>query len=413
MATTRYFASQSFADLTAALPQVTRFLINDHATITGPGWTIVEAYDGTTREIPSDVSDMDSFTGGFGWRNDSLGAGDWIVLESANANNTNHFQLYVELESTTVINFLMIPYEDFATGGGVSSPPLFPTSSFGVSSGTFVTMDGFTSQATYSAVADEGMVAWMNDNNTTSVDWLYVGELDAFHTTGTNPDNRCYVIYDAPSFVGHVDSNGDNRFNRLSPIDNVTVLVAGYSSIYYLNGPNSRIHNTSAPTGALGHSIVPAAVFFNDAGHSHMPGFLRNIFSAHEDLPEQSGTLDGMNYIFRSNQAEPQICMRWDGSTAYGQDISASLIQSPTFITSSASASFVNYGATVDRDNNVIFFFSGSTLFPYQTGSFSETTPTVPAVTGSVSGTNVDRHRLRTTYPSFRRKSRPAIITDE
>ncbi len=392
MPTTRFFPSQSFASLTLALPQMVRFLVNDHSSITGPGWTIVEAYDGTTREVPSDSSDMDSFTGGFGWRTDTLGADDWIVLESADANNTNHFQLYLELQSTTTINFMMIPFEDFATGGSAVSPPLFPTSSYGVSSGSFVVMAGFSTEATYSIVADEGMAAILNDNNTTSVDYMYVGELDTLMVSGTQGDLRSYVIRDDVSSVGHTNS-AVSRWTRLSPLDNKTVIEDGWAASRHALGANTRVHEAGAARdNLLGlDSILPVSVWFNDTGHRHFAGYMRNVFGVYASLPEQSGTMSGSNFMHRANQAaEGQICMRWDGSTAYGRDTSGSLIQHPQI----ASGNFDFFTVEPDTGNVTTYMIVTSSQ-----------PAAAEAVVGGPSG-SFDRHRTRITYPFKRLKPR-------
>lgn len=413
MPTTRYFASQSIASLATALPQMARFLINDHASITGPGWTIVEAQAGGSRQIPSSVSDMDSFTAIFGWRTGTLTAGDWIVLESANANNTNHFQLYMELESTTTLNFLMIPFENFATGAAAVSPPLFPTSSFGGASGTFVVVDGFSSLATYSIVADEGMAAFLNDNNTTSCDWIYVGELDSLMVSGSIGDMRCYTICAEPDLVGHNDAStgADIRWRRLSPIDHKTILSTGYSALYFAFGANVRVHETTAGNdNLLGvYSVLPAGVWFDDGGHEHFAGFLRNVYSADEGLPEGSGTLGpggSRAFLHRSNQAEPQICFKWDGSTVYGRASTGSLISPPQI----SGSNFSFFVADPDLNDN--------TVYQMFTSSLDELTPECeeceePAAPASLITGSVDRNRLRITYPVFRRRPRRADLISE
>lgn len=406
MPTTRIFPLQEFSNVTTALPQIVRFLINDHASITGPGWTIVEAYDGTTREVPSDVTDMDTFSVGFGWRTSSLAAGDWIVLESANANNANHFQLYIELDSTTNINFMLIPFEDFPTSDSLVSPPLFTTSSFGSSSGSFVAMSTFAASAQYTIAADEGMMALLADQTGSNAPrFIYIGEIDSLQTTGSL-DDRSYVIRSAPSNVGHTDS-ATARWQKLSPLDNKTVL-SGYPNMWYSWGSNNRTHDTATDRGnLLGlDTILPVSLWFTSPGHT--AGYLRNIFSGHENLPETSGTLSGSNYLHRRNETEPNIVMSFDGSTAFGRDSSGSLLVPPNHYDFLASGSYI---ASIDFDNTRIWGVTGSitNLEPASTG----TVQIINTISGSFITGTFDKNRLRITYPSRRKRPRPADVIEQ
>jgi len=394
MPTTRIFPLQEFSDVTSALPDIVRFLINDHPTITGPGWTIVEAFDGSTREIPSDSSDIDTFSAGFGWRTSSLSAGDWIVLESANANNTNHFQLYIELESTTEISFMLIPFEDFSTGGSAISPPLFTTSSFGNSSGTFVSFTAFNSSAQYTVAADEGMMALLADQTGSNTPYFtYFGEIDAVHIF-ENFDNRCYVVRTTTGDVGHTDSI-ISRWRRLSPIDSKTILN-GYPAQHYSFGENSILHDTNAERGnLLGlDSIFPVGIWFSDP--SHFAGYLRNCYSANENLPEASGTLSGSNYLHRRNQPESNIVLKFDGSTVFGRDSSGSLLEPLNHRDFLFSGS---YSMDVDFNNTRLWGVTGSVT----TLIVPEPEPEPEPILTNV----VDKNRLRITYPS--RRGRPVF----
>ena len=94
MVTTRFYPAVPHGTLLEALPQMVRWLVNDHPTYTGPGWTIVEASSNSRREVPSNPSNIDSLAQATDWAAGSIAINDWIVLESANANNSNHFQIY-------------------------------------------------------------------------------------------------------------------------------------------------------------------------------------------------------------------------------------------------------------------------------------------------------------------------------
>jgi len=326
MPTTRIYPKRAHANLGRALPDMVRFLINDHPTITGPGWTIVEAGSGSiARNTASNPSDLDSIVGSASvWASGTINVNDWIVLESANGNNTNHFQLYLEYQSATQLYLLVIPNEDFVTGGAAASPPTWPTSSFGVTGSGPVTMTGFTTTAYYSIVADQGMAMFLFDDFTnTNVQWTYVGEIDGARSNGNPPDDRAYVAYDTPSTVRWV-SSATTPWNRASPVDDVTILSGtnnGGETTHMVSpsGGNGMIHELSHRDFLLGvDSILPIGIYYANL-HRHFAGFLRNVYSVHY-LMGSAGTLDSRRFAYRNNAAgaaHPGICFRWDGSSAY------------------------------------------------------------------------------------------------
>lgn len=320
MPTKRFYTRQYHSGLDVAIPDMVRFLINDHPTITGPGWTIVEAQSGANREVPSVATDLDSLVSATAWPNGTLSTGDWIVLESANANNTNHFQLYIEYQSTTDINFIMFPLEDFSTGGGAATPPTFPATAVGAG-GSIVAFTKDSAAITYSIVADEGMMALLVDAlGNSDCDWTYIGELDASFPDGTPADDRCYVIHDNESLVSWADTSSEYVFNRLSPLDDSTVLTLGYDAQFFTWGSNVRIHEDGTDIGRIlgQHSIYPVGIWFNDTSHKHFAGFLRNIYSIHA-YAGCIGTINNKSYMFRNNSTlfSGGIVFEWDGTTGY------------------------------------------------------------------------------------------------
>lgn len=379
---TRYFASQSFADLATAMPQLVRFLINDHATITGPGWSIVQAQAGGNREVPSDPSDLDSLVSATGWPNSTLANNDWIVLQSVGGTVSASFQVYMELQTATTMNVMLMPFADFNTSESALSPPSFPTGSIGAGSGSFVSMGGFSSDATYSAVADEGMAALLFDDNTTAVDWLYVGEVDSLYNTpasGTQ-DPRPFVINDIPS---DVEWDLGFRWNRISPANNRTALGTGHAT--GLNGFNDHVHNNNSDLVNGIWGILPVGVAFDDSGHDHFAGWFRNVYSVSDQM-ETSGTLSGSNFMHRTNGSQAQICFKWDGSTAYGSASNGVLFESP------------------ERAAGDLGFFNVSRLQPESV---------VRTVTIEQGGReeNVDKKRLKVTYPYHRLQKKPGTLT--
>lgn len=403
MTTTRFFASQSFSNLGAALPQIVRFMMNDHATITGPAWSLVEAQSGGNREVPSDPADLDSLVSATDWKNDSIAPDDWVVLESVGGVVSSSFQLYIEYQDTVRMNIIMMPLADFSTGGGAASPPTFPSTAVGNGS-SLITYGGGTGGnyslfATYNVIADEGMMAFIFDQG--NCDWSYIGEVDSVYNSGSIiKDPRPFVIHDV---VGAI-SLGNTSFNRLSPKDNSTVLTQGSvmgmiaSGFLYLDaggssGPGKDLLNNGLSSGSGYTTVAPWGAIFEDNGHEHVAGWLRNVYTVGEGLSSgngsgnHSGTMSGTNFdehgiMFRShNSTRPGVAFKWDGATAYGSTTySGTFNDSPDMV--------------VRRSDGGMGFFSVPKV-----GEPSSVT------TNFVSNTNVDRHKLRQVYPFKRKKN--------
>jgi hypothetical protein len=101
------------------LPQIARFLIGDHASITGPTspHIIIDTYSSAAaspHEVPSDSADMDSLAADNGWRTGTLVVGDYIILQSADA--LRPYQIGIELQGTTSLRIKFSPRAGFDTG---------------------------------------------------------------------------------------------------------------------------------------------------------------------------------------------------------------------------------------------------------------------------------------------------------
>lgn len=315
MPTTRYYPRVSHTNLGDALPEIVRFLIDDHATHTGPGWTIVEARSNSSREVPSTASDLDSLSSATDWKNGSISTGDWIVLESADANNSNHFQVFLKYNSATQLQIQLIPLEDFTTGGGDTASPTLPATAVGAG-GSAVTMSFDTGAYFWHIVADEGMCYILADNgDPLDARHIYFGEVDGANTGGSPTDDRAYVILDETTAV-QVDDANITPWNRLSPVDDSTILDEG--SWTWVGRTFSSIPQLASSLNALGNNyILPIYMVFLDSGHSHIAGILRNVYSGHKGLGT-IGTLDSLNYGFYNDitGTDITIVFKWDGSTA-------------------------------------------------------------------------------------------------
>ncbi len=306
--TPKHFPKQNFANLTAAIHPMVQFLVSNHPTYAGSDWSIIEAYDGSTREVPADPTDLDSFTGGFGWRNDvaTVTVGDWIVLRTVRGGT--EFELYIELESTSLFRVLQMPLDDFVTGGPVVTPPTLPSVLNGGNN------TGFTIAADYTVIADSGVAIFLMDAGGTSVTWMYHGDVD----NGGSENTRPFVAKSVTSNVHVEHGSGDtNRWYGYDPFQNA---VIGGTWMYLSNNDasNDVLQLDFSGDDLMGfHRATPIAVYnFGVSGGFY--GYLRHVFVGHTDLGS-SGTLDNRSFLFRNDESGTSgaIVMTWDRETAY------------------------------------------------------------------------------------------------
>ena len=290
------------------------FLTNELDGETGPAWTVVECDDTSTRAVPAGGTFANA---GNNWVSGSgpPAAGSWCVLETRDANNEFHMQLYVQLETDANADFKVIPFEDFATGGASTggSDPTFPATSFGAGS-SVVNFNAFSTSGWFNCVADEGMMSLLAVNDMdTSPRWIYAGECDAFHS-GTG-DDRCYVIWDTPTTI--TVGNNAGPFNRLSPADNSTILTQGYFS-HPAVGLTDFLSYERDRGNLFGSDVIwPVAIFFQDGGHVHDVGWLRNVFTSNFQMGNEGtmGTSGNPDFYFFNNNTFGTIVFPWDGTT--------------------------------------------------------------------------------------------------
>lgn len=315
----QHFAKQSFADLTSAIVPMVQFLTKNHATIDGPGWHIIEAYDGTNREVPGDPTDLDSFTSGFGWRNDvaSVPVNAWIVLESNRAGGSQ-FQVYFELDTTSTMHVLLCPDGDWSTGSGTDTNPTVPTKSLGqlttgyaTSVSDSVDLTGFTSTAEYSVIADHSVaIMFFDDTTATGVNWIYVGELDHVRSVDTRP----YVIrYE--DFEVHIE--GGTSWTMADPLTgNFSLGRDIYLSASQATSDAVQLDDDA--TNFLGNRKNVPVMVYQDAGVSAgFRGVMRHVFGG-ENNSGASVTLDNRRLFLRNDRdtLSEAIVVVWDGSTA-------------------------------------------------------------------------------------------------
>lgn len=300
-----YYTPQVHANGGLALVDLVKWLIGDHDTLVGPGWTIVEAYDGTLRETPSGAGiSLAELGAGNNWRVGVIPLNSWIVLESGvSLVSGNSFQIYIEYDTTTNADIYLLPLADFATGGGAQSPPTLPTK-IGTSDTTPHSFGFQASGATYLGIADETMLSFVYDN-TTVLEWLYVGEVDGARAADVRP----FVINSDGAAV-FLDLNGAN-FRRISPVDDTTDLSGvpeGFGLTRCDTGDDSFLN---------AYGAYPVGVNFTTAGHTHNVGWLRHLRCVDRNVGSR-GTLGNLAWAhFNNSVSGAGFAMAWDGATAY------------------------------------------------------------------------------------------------
>lgn len=317
------------SSVTTSLVDLVRFLMDDcdgaaydcvaGAATAGPGWTAIRAHSNAAYEDLPTPTDLDSLTTATAWEGSgtALAAGDWIVLESATSTGgggASHFQLYIEYESTTKINFLMLPMEDWSTSS--TSPPVWTAGNacgagackgVGAGANTLVTFTTTSTTTSMLAVADEDVLILLRDDGT-NPDWFYVGGVDNNLSTSTPADDRPFVIMDNPTNVYFLSS--DTIWNRLAP-DDVSVLQAGYPAQLVSGG---LYYDDAAGQYNGSFLLYSVPIMFHDTSHVHITGTLQYMRQGSDDLGTASRTINGAAWACRSSNATyATVCWSWDG----------------------------------------------------------------------------------------------------
>jgi hypothetical protein len=296
-----------------------RFLVDDLLFFTGPGWTIVEAYDDAvgSRQIPIIDTDMDSFFGTFSWKDDTVGVNDWIVLRSVRG--TTEFQVFFKISSTVTMQIMVVPRDDWATDVGTpTATPVTPATAFG-SGGSALSLTGFLEKEIYTIVADDGTCSFLFDDLHTSVRWTWFGET----VGGPASDTRPFLIWDNPGEVRFENLNVNNgNWTRLSPMHDATIITVGHYASWWSDGPGVFLHAGNYPGLPDSARALPVGVLWRGSSYRHFSGFPKNLFSASWQLGAH-GTFADRAYVFRNDTGvgndRPGICFPWDGTTPYPQ----------------------------------------------------------------------------------------------
>jgi hypothetical protein len=200
-------------------------------------------------------------------------------------------------------------------------------------------MPTFAGTSMYSGVSDDRMVAFINDDGSNPA-FIYIGDLD-----GAAPEDPYpYVIRNENSICAHrinFTNDGDTNWDRLSPVDELTLLTAGVNSTpstpnKYESGTVGSFYDNIDPGANISQeSLGPVGVRFNDTGHLHYAGRLKHVFISSDQFgtdgtindPYATGTGDFVgpnspgirNYIWRFDLTTiaGAVVLSWDGFTLY------------------------------------------------------------------------------------------------
>lgn len=282
----------------------------------GPRHEIVECYDGVfaapKRRVPTDPHDVTTLPAGFSWRSGTVAVGDWCVLRTAVGMAGTTMSYYVEADAAQTIRFFMCPLDNFVVGGLDATPPAFPATCVG-NGAALIDFAVAAGAVRYSATVDASSIRLFSDNGA-NMDQIYIGEVDGARTDGTPADDRPYIIQRATNQA--YIAGGGTWFNRLSPVDDTTLLSTGY---WVLAGGPLDVHPTGKDANLLGvWTVLPIGVLFDDAAHRHFAGRLRHTGSSSADMGARAQG-DSLKWVCLASWAGARagIAHRWDGVTAF------------------------------------------------------------------------------------------------
>ena len=307
-----FYAKQSKADTGKFLVEFPRFLIDDLATFTGPGWTIIDTYSsgaGTPHEVPGDPTDMDSLAADNGWRSNSLVINDYIILESAS--DANRFQVGIEYQTNDTIRMIVAPTGGFVTGNDDND--MITASNWG---NAIITHDDFDVSgvvaANWSIIADEDHFKLIYDYPTTPTRrFSYVGKLEDVHEDDVNP----VFMWTVPEQPNAVENSV--RGKTLSLRDGETEInqymsdLAG--SAWEMCGDG---YDLDTVTGE--YRLLPMYICANTSGDCGIRGRLIGTWKTDQAAGAVAGkgTFSTRSYGYVTNTSvSPPIVFEWDGST--------------------------------------------------------------------------------------------------
>lgn len=291
-----------------------RGITNGGAGTAADGWTVVEADDGTVREVSGDGT-LAGLGGTNKWRlGTTLPVDAWCVVEGEGTYGEK-IQIYATVnDNANRMAFQMIPLADWTTGGDQSPTPSFPAT---IIPAIHEDADEMVTTGRLFACADEGVIVLCYDGISVADQHMWcMGEVNGHDAVN---DLRPFVFYNDPNNP----LRGD-EWHRLSPVDDTTRLGGsndGQRMAYTSYGVIDMLTSSNPAMVAIGNrQEYEAGVRFTTPGHDHQVGTLRYVTLTHGSIgvrgtmTSEGGSADDRMVINRSSG--PAILMDWDG-TAY------------------------------------------------------------------------------------------------
>ncbi len=275
------------------------------------GISVIECYDGTIREVPSDGKISGLTTSLWKSRSEALDTGSWIVLQFEGFNaSADPFQIFLQQGSTANrLTWSVLKNADFVTGGGDTTEPDMPT----VECGPVVDTTNMDALSTVQMWVDAGAlhIKWQ-DPIVEDDQWLLnICENEGGSATDLYP----IVMSDNLAYGG---AQGDDNWWRTSPKDGTTTLVEGtlwfehkHTAGALMNAPDPQYSDVHPrPRWRLG-------LGFEDASHQHKAGYFRLMDAINESSGSKATTAGKSRCIVAPDTGIMNYTFPWDSVTDY------------------------------------------------------------------------------------------------
>lgn len=208
-----------------AAKELATFINGRHPTQTNAvPWAIVDCYDGTTREQPTD-GDSDNLSAGNLWREDqgTPPQNSWIVWQAPGGGDiTARYQIYMEISSFGSVFFGVFMLNDWVVNGGTPLNPDIPATALGVPAffnGVSCTFSNHNTYVWWCSIDEGGIYVVAHPTVGGSTEHFVVGDLVPDNNQTLNP--RPFVISENTSWDGW-----NTNFRYVSVLDDTTICQA-------------------------------------------------------------------------------------------------------------------------------------------------------------------------------------------
>lgn len=306
------------------ISDLANWLTDVHATYAGPAWELIEADDGTNRDVPTGTTtaDLPPFNAWSSLATSPPAVGSWICLQSLPGaiEPSNTFQVLFYVRTTAVVEAYLFVLSDFATGGGSTGGtlPVVPSTA---SSFTNMTKEDDQWEVHF-ATADQSVLQMgiirQNDDPDANR-WWYVGELDvpaAIGGSGTNINQYPFVIKNSDD--ARVPASTSTFEWRMRQPGNVNAEISSSRAFVMQTDINQFEIGTDDFSFQTmeGHlSFMPFGLFFEGSGVG-FPGYLRHVFTADGTMCVSWRFSDGKDFfLLNGGSFRAALAINWDGAS--------------------------------------------------------------------------------------------------